>query len=119
MEEISQKLIGKRVKAARERAGLTQEKLGYLTGYSAMGISHFEKGTRKIKIEDLEKISKALPVNINYFLEPLTGATTSSLSQPGAIYRRGAEELTEEQRRAEEGALREFEDFVRSLEDEK
>lgn len=61
--------IGRRIKEAREAAGMSQEELGEKIGdYSASAISYFESGNRKIKIEDLEKISHLLGKPVDYFL---------------------------------------------------
>lgn len=52
--------FGTVIKQARLARGMTQAKLGSLLGYSAMAISHFEKGTRAIREEDLIKIKNIL-----------------------------------------------------------
>lgn len=48
----------------REELKLTQETVAEKIGVSAMGLSHWETGRRKIKISDLEKWSEALGYNI-------------------------------------------------------
>lgn len=110
--------IGLRIKAARQEAGLTQEELGAKTGYSAMGISYWEKGLRDIKIKNIEKASQVLGKDINYFLEPLT---ESQIIEPSgsATYRRGREDLTEEEKKKEKDKIKSFIDKVKSMSNKK
>ncbi|MBI2195635.1 MAG: helix-turn-helix transcriptional regulator [Candidatus Levybacteria bacterium] len=106
------RLIGERIRKAREVAGLTQDELGKKTGFSAMGISYLEKGQRKLKIEDLETIARALNISPSYLLEPITG---KSASYPNTIYGRISEDLTEDQKKEVNEALDKFDTFVDSL----
>lgn len=108
----NQKLIGERIKKARQEARLTQAELGKKTGFSAMGISYLEKGQRMLKIKGLELISKALNLNPSYLLEPLTG---EFISYPNTTYGRISEELTEEQKKEVDDALNKFDSYVESL----
>lgn len=103
-----QELVGKKIKEAREKAGLTQEELGKVTGYSAMGISYFEKGLRGIKISDLEVIAKALKVDLDFFLDVLQPNKTISVT-----YLRGGGQLTEEEKDKTQKTIVSFEDYVR------
>ncbi len=112
MDDQNQKVIGRRIRAAREEAGLSQEELGEKVGYSAMGISHLENGDRKIKIEDLQKIAEAIEAQIAYLLEPIT-----KQSYPTTIYRRGDEDVTDEQKRDEQKALDNLDDLIKTMDD--
>lgn len=57
------KMIGQRIKLAREKLGLSQEELAARMEYkSTATVSHFETGLRKISIADLQKISGLLGV---------------------------------------------------------
>lgn len=60
--------LGNKIREAREEKGLTQKELGRVLGYSPMGISHFEKGIRELKISDIKKLAKHLGKNFSYFL---------------------------------------------------
>lgn len=71
MENIREQL-GKKIRDAREEKGLTQKELGKAVGYSPMGISHFEKGIRELKVSDLQKIAGVLNKNLSYFLPSQT-----------------------------------------------
>lgn len=58
----AQKRFGKNVAYYRKAAGLTQEKLGELTGLDRGYISGVERGVRNPAIVNIEKIAKALKV---------------------------------------------------------
>lgn len=105
-----QQLIGKRIRDAREQAGMSQLQLGQKVGYSAMGVSHLESGNRKIKIEDLQEIAKQLDVDINYLLEPVT-----QRSYPTVLNRIGSEDITEEQKKAEQDALKKLDEAIKNM----
>lgn len=51
--------IGKRIKSAREKAGLTQARLHDMTNISITQISAYENGNRNIGITSLKKIADA------------------------------------------------------------
>lgn|SRR3989338_1481237 len=72
MQEIK-KVVGERLREAREEKGLTQKDVGDALNYSAMGISHFENGIREMKLSDLQKLSSVLGKDLSYFLS--TGLT--------------------------------------------
>lgn len=68
--------IGAKIKAARETAKLSQADLAKSLGYgSATAISLIESGERKVKVEDLKRVSEVLNRDIKYFIgqeEPRT-----------------------------------------------
>lgn len=106
--------IGLKIKLARQEANMTQEELGEITGYSAMGISYLEKGLRDIKIKNLEVFANILNKDINFFLEPLVEPETSANSVT-ASFRRGREDLSEGQTKEEKKSLNDFKNTVRAL----
>lgn len=53
---------GKKIKEAREKAGLTQSQLAEAIGTTSQNISQYERSLRKPKYETLLKIAKALNV---------------------------------------------------------
>lgn len=57
-----QKKFGKNVQRYRKAVGLTQEKLGELTGLDRGYISGVERGVRNPAIQNIEKLAKALKV---------------------------------------------------------
>ncbi|MCL2217565.1 MAG: helix-turn-helix transcriptional regulator [Defluviitaleaceae bacterium] len=54
--------LGKKIKALREKRGLTQVELGQLLNFDKSYINHIEKGRRPILSENLEMLKKALEV---------------------------------------------------------
>lgn len=115
-EQTNQQLIGMRIKSARENAGLTQDELGKKLGYSSMGISYFEKGLRKIKTEDIEKLAVALNMSVSWFLQPIMNYTNDHAHQSSNVtFRRGQEDITNEEKQAEQDALRDFDKHIRSI----
>ncbi len=59
------KLFGKRIKELRKQKKLTQEQLGELVGINYKQIGNIETGTYFTTMQTLEKIAKALDVEIN------------------------------------------------------
>lgn len=66
------KVLGQRIKEAREEKGITQKELGAILEYSPMGISHFEKGIRELKTSDIQKMSEYFGKPMSYFLPSTT-----------------------------------------------
>jgi transcriptional regulator with XRE-family HTH domain len=60
--------IGQRVREAREAKGLSQEELGAALGYTATAISYFEAGSRKVRLEDLQRVAQVLDIDLDYLL---------------------------------------------------
>lgn len=65
----AQKRFGKNVARYRKEAGLTQERLGELTGLDRGYISGVERGVRNPAIVNIEKIAKALRVKSSGLFE--------------------------------------------------
>lgn len=55
--------VGENIKKIRKEKGLTQRKLGELSGINEVQIRQYELGSANPKIETLEKIASALQVN--------------------------------------------------------
>jgi len=60
--------IGMRVKAARLKMGLTQEKLAEITDYSVSHISAIETAATKLALPAIVKIANALDVSVDELL---------------------------------------------------
>lgn len=60
------KLIGNRIRQARERLGFSQEDLALKIGKSQNAISAYENGDRGIHISELPELANALEVPIGY-----------------------------------------------------
>ena len=59
---IDQKLLGNRIKSLRVQKGLSQDKLGELSGMNGKYLGEVERGNSNISITNLSKISDVLDV---------------------------------------------------------
>ena len=66
---MDQKAIGRRIKAARERKGLTQEELAEEVDLSPMHVSVIERGVKLPKLETLINIANVLDVSADVLLQ--------------------------------------------------
>ena len=60
--------IGERVRISRKSLGITQEKLAEMIDVSTSFIGHIERGTRKLSVETLASICKALGVSADFLM---------------------------------------------------
>ena len=78
--------IGKRIKIAREKRGMTQREVAQLLGYQPLAISRWERGERSPSISVLSKLANLLNINIQWLL---TGEGEMELPEnwppPGAL----------------------------------
>ena len=68
---MNAKLIGQRIKSAREAKKLTQEQLAEIVDLSPMHISVLERGQKPPKLETLINLANALGVSGDYLLQDL------------------------------------------------
>ncbi len=68
-------LIGKRIKEARKKAKITQDRLAEQLGISTAYMSQIETGKATVNLNRLAQIAVLLQADINYFL---SGATASN-----------------------------------------
>lgn len=61
---LIQKQFGDRIRELRMKAGLSQEKLGFETGLDRTYISGIERGQRNPSLKNINKIAKALKINL-------------------------------------------------------
>ena len=73
---MDQKAIGRRIKAARERKGLTQEELAEEVDLSPMHVSVIERGVKLPKLETLINIANALDVSADVLLQDVVNNQT-------------------------------------------
>lgn len=66
--ELNYKAIGKRIKIARIRADMTQEKLSEIVDISPSHLSNIETGTTKVSLTTLTSLANALSVTANDLL---------------------------------------------------
>lgn len=72
--------IGKRLRASRKKAGLTQEQLGEMTGLSIKMLSAAENGHKAMRPENIVKLCECLSISTDYLLRG-TDATFGSLAE--------------------------------------
>lgn len=63
----SKKIIGENIRKIRREKGLTQKQLGELCGINESNIGKYERGKQDPKTETLNKIAKALSVDVTEF----------------------------------------------------
>jgi repressor LexA len=61
-------LIGGKIRKAREEMGFSQHDLGAALGLTATAINYYEKGKRKVSIEEIYRLAGVLKKPIQYFL---------------------------------------------------
>ena len=61
--------IGRRIKEARERLGLTQAELGERVGVTGSAITNYEKETSHPKEQVIYKLIETLDVDANYLFQ--------------------------------------------------
>lgn len=61
--------LGKNLRAARERLGLTQEQVAERSGVQAGEVSRIETGKRDPKVSTVERLAKAVEVKPGQLLE--------------------------------------------------
>ena len=65
--ELDYKAIGKRIKIARIKDDLTQEKLSEMVGVSPTHLSNIETGTTRVSLNAIISIAKTFQSNYNDF----------------------------------------------------
>lgn len=68
VQEVDYKKIGKRIKAARKKLALTQEKLAEKADLNASHLSHIETGQTKLSLPTLVMIANALNISVDELL---------------------------------------------------
>ncbi len=69
--------IGQRLRAYRQRMGLTQEELAEKAGVHYTYIGQVERGEKNLTISSLEKISHSLDISISVLFEGIEEFTES------------------------------------------
>ena len=83
MKYVSQKELGQRIRAIREKANLTQHDIYEKTKISTTQISAYENGKKNIGLQTIAKIAKALNVTIDfiYYGSPETRPISSATNK--------------------------------------
>ena len=69
MENINYKLIGKRLKEAREKKKITQEKLAESLDVSIGYISQVERGLKHFNLQRITQVSKIFEIPVSYIID--------------------------------------------------
>ena len=70
------KAIGSRIKAAREKKGLTQESLSEIVDLSPMHMSVIERGVKPTRLDTFIRIANALEVSADELLQDVVNNQT-------------------------------------------
>ena len=73
--------VGQRVRLARERAGLTQERLAHKLGVDTTAISRYESAERVFGLAMLERVAAALGVTVGWLLADRIGEPGGALAK--------------------------------------
>ncbi|MGH9321482.1 MAG: helix-turn-helix domain-containing protein [Vicinamibacteria bacterium] len=76
------KKIGHRIRKVRLEQGMKQKDLARRIGISQGALTNFELGRRKISLEWLLKISRALEVPVGYFVSAVESSTDENSLGP-------------------------------------
>lgn len=71
MDKNLQAEVGRRIRARREAAGISQEEFARVTGLGRSFFGRIERGTQNISLETLGRIAVALPVDLGALLAGL------------------------------------------------
>ncbi len=69
IDELDARLLGRRIRRARERQGLSQEQFAALISRDQRAVSEYEHGKRRISVTELPNFARALNVPLLYFFE--------------------------------------------------
>lgn len=81
--------IAKRIKEARQDAGLSQDGLGKRLGLTKVGYGEYERGRRLFDTEQLFQLARILARPVEYFLG-LDSELTADEGRALALYRQAA-----------------------------
>jgi len=68
LNEISAQEIGRRIRLARENAGIRQDDAAHVIGMSRPTLVSIEKGTRRVRIQELQSLAHHYGVSVNALL---------------------------------------------------
>lgn len=97
--------IGQRIRTARRRLGITQERLAELTEFTESHICHIENGKTKLSLSAIVAIANALHVTVDELL-------SDSLTKNEAVLEK---EMTEVLKDCTDAEYKTIIDLVRSL----
>lgn len=78
MDPIDYRLIGQKIRRARQDLHLSQEQLAETCDLSASFLGHIERGTRKMSLETFAALCTALRLAPNYLLAAQSSDSTDT-----------------------------------------
>lgn len=66
---LNSQILGRRIRQAREKQGLSQEQLAAALGVGQRAISEIENGKQRLPVTDLPELARALNVPLLHFFE--------------------------------------------------
>ncbi len=67
-DQLDSNFLGKKIRQARERCGLSQEELAAEMGLGQRAISELENGRRRLAVTEVPQLASILDVPLLYFL---------------------------------------------------
>jgi transcriptional regulator with XRE-family HTH domain len=86
-------IVGAKVRFRRKQLGLSQEKLGELTGVTFQQIQKYEKGSNRIGASRLLQFAKELSVPPGYFFEGILDVPDGDTVPPALLSMNGVADL--------------------------
>jgi transcriptional regulator with XRE-family HTH domain len=83
--------VGRRIRAARERCGMTQDALATIVGLSRTSVTNIERGRQKLLLHTLNRVAAALRMQIAELL-PVSGAESNHAELDDLLKGRSADE---------------------------
>jgi DNA-binding XRE family transcriptional regulator len=74
-DDGQRKMVGSRIRAARESASLSQQELSRRSGIAQESLSRIETGRRDPRLGTLRRLAKGLDLSLDQLMERLSGAT--------------------------------------------
>lgn len=102
---MNRKILGSRLRQAREAAGLSQEEAARRLGKSQSAISDYERGRLGLEIPDLVEIAKVLNQPVSFFLDEQANNVQQRMEQELRRARQVIEAALEEQMRPPGGEV--------------
>jgi transcriptional regulator with XRE-family HTH domain len=85
-EATRMRILGQRIRQAREQLGLSQEDLAHEWGKKQYQISEYENGKRRIYAHDLPQLANSLHVEVSYFFQNEINQTDTHLLEETLLH---------------------------------
>jgi transcriptional regulator with XRE-family HTH domain len=113
---IAKDEVGRRIKAARLRAGYSQEKLAEILEITQARVSDIERGARKPTLQQLARVSRALKIPTDQLLvgqgEAVDAAASEARQDPRFLKR--LQQIDQLQERDKQVLLRTIDTFLKA-----